>query len=225
MAGTEAHGAQSASGAHPPQKTSRKVLRWLGKTLWTILLGAIGSLLAAYILSWHVKPELALPTPMSAAFSISITEVPYFLSRGEQDPSQPTQRIKGEVGGMRNPSEYSEYQVVIYSYTNQWYIQPGEGKSSFTAIKPSGEWDEIIHGGSYYAAILVKGEPPLPPKTLSLPAMAPQVITWEIQEGRSKIWNYFWHIFPGALVVAAVFTWWLNRRKRAPPVAVKGEIQ
>jgi len=221
MAGTEGHGAQSAPSPHPLQKTlGGKLLIWLLASLWSLVLGTGGSLLAAYILSTREKANVAIPAPTTGPILVAITEVPHTLPQGESAPSR---WIRGDV---REVSDPKEYRVVVYSYTNRWYIQPNEDQP-FTGIKLTGQWEAYIQGGSYYAAMLVKGETPLPFQTMSLPTTAPQVITWDVKEGKSNFWKYFFTILPFAIATAALILLigWVIRRMRAVAVPQKAGAQ
>jgi len=197
MPGTEGHGATAVPVSNPLQAAFRKVLEYVSPAdaLRTIVLGAIGSLLAAYIWSRGEARNVVTPPPATGLTMISIREIPRTLPEGEPAPSR---WIKGEVSGISDPKEY---RVVIYSYTTEWYVQPTV-EQRFTGITPAGEWQAFIQGGSYYAAMLVRGEPPVPPNTLSLPTTLPQVVTWDVEEGRSNFWKYFFIVLPFA--VAAV---------------------
>jgi len=208
MPGNEGHEARSALSLQLIKANFKSApWPWLFRSLWSLVLGTGGSLLAAYMLSAREKTNVVIPYPVSGQVLISITEVPRTVPKGESDLSR---WIRGQVKGVSDPEEY---RVVVYSYTNRWYIQP-DVKQIFTRIKPTGQWEAFIQGGSYYAALLVKGETPLPLETRTLPTTAPQVITWDVKEGRSNFWWYFWMIFPFA-VAAAALIWWIIRRRHA----------
>jgi hypothetical protein len=52
------------------------------------------------------------------------------------------QHISGDVRGL-TPKEYSNYKVVIYVHTDQWYIHPYAGQDegkSWATIQENGRW-------------------------------------------------------------------------------------
>jgi hypothetical protein len=191
MPGTDGQGTKAVPSSFVSSTVFGKVRRYISPTdaIRTILLGAIGSLLAAYIWSQGEKSNVVTPPQAQGLATISFSEIPHILPEGQSAPSR---WIKGEVKGVSDPKEY---RVVVYSYTNQWYVQPTQ-EQPFTGITPAGQWQTLLQGGSYYAALLVRGEPPVPPSTLNLPTNLPQVVTWEITEGRSNLWNYFFMVLP-----------------------------
>jgi hypothetical protein len=80
--------------------------------------------------------------------TLRITVIPPFDAKGGPDTSA---TIQGEVSGVK----FSDYRVVIYTRTNQWYVQPEVG-GEFTTINNQGGWQNVIHTGTRYAALLVK---------------------------------------------------------------------
>jgi WD40 repeat protein/serine/threonine protein kinase len=86
-------------------------------------------------------PELA---PQEIAITSAPTDPP-----GESIASEP---IKGTVGGV-NPQDYK---VVIYARSgDQWRAQP-TAASPQTQIGNDGKWESETHGGTEFAALLVK---------------------------------------------------------------------
>jgi hypothetical protein len=84
-----------------------------------------------------------------------------------------TRPISGDVSGV-NPRKY---RVVIYAYTNQWYIQPFDTPDTkVTSIQEDGGWVQQTHPGSSYAALLVKPTYSPPAKTLALPNLGGDVL-------------------------------------------------
>lgn len=82
--------------------------------------------------------------------SIRITKVPQFdVGAG----SSAMEKIAGEVRGV-NPDEF---RVVVYAYTDQWYVQPNEViHQELGGIGIDGAWDMETHRGYRYVALLVK---------------------------------------------------------------------
>lgn len=60
--------------------------------------------------------------------------------------------ISGSVEGLSNPQQYK---IVVYAYTNMWYVQPTEDEP-FTEIMSDGTWSTWTHIGTHYVALLVK---------------------------------------------------------------------
>jgi hypothetical protein len=83
----------------------------------------------------HQKPDIA------------ITSVPSDPP-GEQMASDP---IKGTVSGV----DPTAFKVVVYSYGDKWYVQP-TAASPRTDINDDKTWQTETHGGTQFAALLVK---------------------------------------------------------------------
>ncbi len=88
---------------------------------------------------------------------------------------------------MKGLNEYDAYRIVIYSYTNEWYVQPTVLEPK-TGITPDGKWQNYIQGGLYYAALLVKRDASLPPESPTLPT--DYAVTWEVETGKADLWPY-----------------------------------
>jgi hypothetical protein len=92
------------------------------------------------------KPNGTPPPP--PPLSIRITEVPVKDCAGGQTFDK---AIGGEVSGA-NPLLHS---VVLYAFTNVWYVQPTK-VGYLTEIGADGKWANMINGGCIYAALLVE---------------------------------------------------------------------
>ncbi len=68
---------------------------------------------------------------------------------GEGGPESLTS-IQGRV----NADNPEDFRVVIYAYSNRWYIQPNTA-SPLIDIKSDGTWEAKIHQGTQYAVLLV----------------------------------------------------------------------
>ena len=96
--------------------------------------------------------------------AIDISNPPNVVKGGPDE----TFPISGAVTGVPN-SEHSKYKVVIYSYAGgQWWVQP-LADSPLTDIGDDGTWQTDIHGGSKYAAMLVKSTYAAKPTLTSAP--------------------------------------------------------
>jgi len=104
---------------------------------------------------------LALPAfGQEEKAKIAITSVPTDPP-GESMASEP---IKGTVGVV-NPQDYK---VVIYARGgDKWWVQP-TAASPLTDIENDGKWESETHGGTEFAALLVK------------PSYKPQATLWTI---------------------------------------------
>jgi hypothetical protein len=108
---------------------------------------------------------------------ISFTIIPPSGSGG----SEVTVPIAGEVHGLHNTSDY---RVVIYAFTNQWYIQP-DTSQKFTYIGPTGDWINQTHLGRRYAILVVKKTfTDLPNESIGLPAIGDNVIATNSINGK-----------------------------------------
>ena len=84
-----------------------------------------------------------------AAPGVKITEVPR-SSPGGPDEMFP---ISGEVSGV---TQAKDFRVVIYVYAGgTWFVQPFD-YSPKTEIRKDGKFETETHGGTIYAALLVK---------------------------------------------------------------------
>jgi hypothetical protein len=91
-------------------------------------------------------PDTTAGARASGQAAISITEVPpYSPTGGAPEP------ISGQVSGI----ELRNLQVVVYAFTDNWYVQPLVVAPK-TDIEADGRWVTRSHLGSSYAALLVK---------------------------------------------------------------------
>jgi exo-beta-1,3-glucanase (GH17 family) len=116
---------------------------------------------------WGLMTTNRVPKPC-----VPLIEIQRAAACGEVGLS-PT-KISGRVCGLPN-KERSKYPVVIYAYTDRWYIQP-LAASPYVKISGSGKWRSFTHMGSKYAALLVK-QNYLPSPTLdALPEVGGDVL-------------------------------------------------
>jgi hypothetical protein len=96
---------------------------------------------------------LCAPGPLSLSAQdqgaqIKITTLPPAKAGGPVD----MYKIAGTVIGVQQPKDYA---VVIYAFAGgQWWVQPFDYQPK-TAIK-NGRFETVTHGGTIYAALLVK---------------------------------------------------------------------
>jgi len=99
---------------------------------------------------------------------IAITQVPPI------NPGGPTRTfpIAGRVRGMNTAA----YKVVIYAYAGGvWWVQP-RADAPLTDIEHDGRWQTETHGGSQYAALLVKKTYKTKATTRTLPKIEGNVV-------------------------------------------------
>ena len=118
--------------------------------------------------------EPTIPQEASSV-SVSINRIPRYDAFG--GPAE-TATIAGEVHGMS-----PQHRVVLYSFTDQWYVQP-EVARPYTVIDASGRWVAAIHLGSRYAALVVRGDYQPPVRTGALPRPGDDVVAVAEVEGR-----------------------------------------
>jgi hypothetical protein len=99
---------------------------------------------------------------------VTIAEVPSAALKPGPDG---TAAITGKATGI-NPSEC---RIVIYARGDRWYVQP-RADEPYTTIHPDGTWETGTHGGSEYAALLIKPSFRPPAVVLTLPALGTDVI-------------------------------------------------
>ncbi|HYV10082.1 MAG TPA: toll/interleukin-1 receptor domain-containing protein [Pyrinomonadaceae bacterium] len=130
------------------------------------------------------SPEAtATPSPrvsvMPQGIKITISEFPPYNPVGGPDSMG---HIAGNVAG----SGREEYSIVIYSYTNLWYVQPSTEKPR-TAIDRNGNWSAEIKTGTKYAVLLVPQSYQPPNKTSTNPTNLDPVITFMEVEGKNVL--------------------------------------
>jgi len=127
------------------------------------------------------RSRQAVPTP-----SIEFTRIPPADAGGPDK----LDIIEGRVIGAR-PGQ----QIVLYSKSGTWWVQPLVGEE-FTKIQPSSKWVNTTHLGTEYAALLV--EPGYRPaaKISELPTSGGEVVAVSVAKGGppgsavSKIINF-----------------------------------
>jgi hypothetical protein len=154
------------------QKEKSVPLRiWCGvkqqrRTILLVLLGVILVLAACLILYTYPARNP----------KITIIEIPPYDSVGGPDTSA---NIAGEASGV----DFQDVRVVIYSFTDKWYVEPEEDKP-FTPVGSDGRWNSSIHTGAKYAALLVKSTFKPLTKIPSLPNVQGKVLAIKIEPGR-----------------------------------------
>jgi hypothetical protein len=127
-------------------KWYREAKRWPRWVVAGIILLALSAVLFAVVHVYRSPP------------SIRITLLPALSNSGGPDSEG---QIGGEVDGVCRPQDF---RVVIYAYTNRWYVQP-ERDRPLIGVMADGTWRTETHLGSKYAALLVEPsyEPPASP--------------------------------------------------------------
>lgn len=147
----------------------------IAANLASILAFVFGSLTTVSLFSRQPTPAPPVPDPPHQM--IELLKVPRNMPDGEVGP--PTHEIEGRV----DPSPPPASHIVVYSYTNQWYVQPYED-SYLTPVGPDGRWKTLIRGGSYYLSLLVSEGFQAPSPSQGSPNALPNVLTWTLTEGR-----------------------------------------
>ena len=119
------------------------------------------------------EPPPTLTTTMPQIF---VTERPPYDPVGGPDSKA---LIAGKVSGVR-PEDYC---IVIYSFTNTWYVQPTTAEPR-TPIGSDGTWRSVIQTGTIYAILLVPQNYDPPPTTPRRPTQMPGVVKWIEIEGK-----------------------------------------
>ena len=79
--------------------------------------------------------------------------------------------ISGKVAGIVS----RDCRIIVYAYGDKWYIQP-RADSPNTSIQLDGSWKTVTHGGTEYAALLVKSSYLPPATTEMLPDVGEDVL-------------------------------------------------
>ncbi len=113
--------------------------------LFKIMLRA-GALFLAFTFFFGLPFRLAAQTQSSP--EIKIVEVP------SSAPGGPDEMFP--ISGTVVNAQPKEYRVCIYVFAGgTWFVQPFD-YDPLTVIKTDGKWETEIHGGSIYAALLVR---------------------------------------------------------------------
>jgi len=159
----------------------------------TVAIIAIAGLMFDYWRGVGSPQPGASPTPSPAAtatpsprFSVSpqgikitISEFPPYNPVGGPDST-------GHIAGRVEGSASEEYSIVIFSYTDRWYVQPSTEKPR-TAVDANGNWSAEIKTGSKYAVLLVPQNFQPPNKTSTNPTNLDRVVTFMEVEGKNVI--------------------------------------
>jgi len=128
-------------------------------------------------------PSTAVAKPSASvsphALKIAITEFPPYNPVGGPDSI-------GHIAGTVEGSRREEYCIVIFSYTNLWYLQPSTAESK-TAIDPNGSWRAEIKTGPKYAVLLVPRNYQPPNKTSTNPTRLDGVVLFMEIEGKNVL--------------------------------------
>lgn len=95
-----------------------------------------------------------VPPPPPLRARLHFTHVP--PNGSDLDPME---CIAGLVTGTVNPDRFN---VVLYTRTDQWYVQPF-GDVPMTPVEPDGSWHNEVHLGASYGALLVEASFKPPP--------------------------------------------------------------
>jgi hypothetical protein len=90
-------------------------------------------------------------------------------------------RIAGRVIGAR-----PEHRVVLYAKAGVWWVQPLTAEP-FTNVQKDSTWENSIHLGTEYAALLVDGDFRPPATTESLPRRGGPVLAVAIVQGKDGV--------------------------------------
>jgi hypothetical protein len=95
----------------------------------------------------------------------SVVPVPA-IHIGQVPPQVRTGGALVDIGGEVRSADLPSCRVIVYTRTDQWYIQPD--RDGAIDLDSQGHWRGQIHGGSRYAAMLVSQtfQPPLTTDTL-----------------------------------------------------------
>jgi signal transduction histidine kinase len=134
--------------------------------------------------------------------SIKITTIPPAEKGGGQELETMSGRVTGASSGQ---------QLVLYTRSGAWYVQPFV-ETPFTAIGKDGTWSSSTHLGTEYAALLVQPNYVPPPLTLTLPKAGDNgVVAVVIVDGSPPWYHTWWFRFAlallGAVALLALYRW------------------
>jgi hypothetical protein len=135
-----------------------------------ILISIAAVLMAAAYWRFGYQP------PAIGAPKITIIEIPPYDPVGGPDSS-------ANIAGVASGVDFQDVRVVIYSFTDKWYVEPSEAEP-FTSVGSSGRWSSTIRTGTKYAALLVRSTFKPRTKILNLPNVEGEVLAIRIEPGR-----------------------------------------
>jgi hypothetical protein len=128
----------------------------------------VRTLLAAAMLACSTASESQERGGASADTEVAITITHAPPAGGGPGRMEP---IAGRAVG----KDVRRYRVVIFSYTDRWYVQPFVA-APFTEIRADGTWASRIHLGTEYAALLVDAPYKPPATAFGLPPLGQGVV-------------------------------------------------
>ncbi|HXI23151.1 MAG TPA: toll/interleukin-1 receptor domain-containing protein [Pyrinomonadaceae bacterium] len=114
--------------------------------------------------------------PVTAPAKIAITEIPPYDPVGGPDTS-------ANIAGVASGVDSQDVRVVIYSFTDKWYVEPSEAEP-FTSVGGDGRWSSTIRTGTKYAALLVRSTFKPRTKIPNLPNVEGEVLAIQVEPGR-----------------------------------------
>jgi hypothetical protein len=121
--------------------------KWVGPVI--VIFMALTATVIFYALTLWAPNH---PSPEPSDFIAPIVRIESFPKNKADLTSGDKGVINGSIEGLSNPYRY---QIVVYAYTNMWYVQP-TGDEPFTEIMSDGTWKNWTHLGTHYVALLVK---------------------------------------------------------------------
>jgi cell division protein FtsB len=96
-------------------------------------------------LGQQLSPDAIQPQPVRTRVNIRIDNIAVLSGRNDR------YEISGRVSNLVNPEKY---RVIIYAYTNAWYVQPATA-TPYTQINEDGTWSNHSYPGDEFAALVV----------------------------------------------------------------------
>lgn len=167
----------------PPELLQKiEWIRRYGLRHWKLLLIALAlvSIAGGFRYCFHPTPPVTTspspPAPRPAPV-VRITEVP---------PAGAGPDSRGSIRGtVKNLQDSEPYKIVIYAFTDKWYVQP-VADQPFTDIAADGTWSNWTHLGSAYAALIVRLPYTPPAVTEALPAVGGTVLARDTKDARDS---------------------------------------
>jgi hypothetical protein len=144
--------------------------------------------LEAYLYPRPTPTPTPLPTPTpEPSPTPTLTPQPFQILISKVPPYDPVggpirkELIAGKVLG----AGLENYSIVIYSFTNVWYVQPTTAEPR-TPIDSNGNWEADIQTGTRYAILLVPRDYQPPDKTSHRPTLMSGVVASQEIEGKKE---------------------------------------
>ena len=122
-------------------------------------------------------------SPMPTAEPTAVTMTQAKIRITQIPPAGEGPGLPADIGGLVNGGNPRDLRVVVYAYTDKWYVQP-DTSAPFTDIDSGGGWAAKTNRGKLYAALLVRRGFTPPDVTYNSPSgLGDEIVDFQIVQG------------------------------------------